>query len=95
MDKSSIDLGQDLVSGEKLTKLAVSYGKITLQTELKNGIKINLSELHSDYCHWNPAIFEEFDQLFPSLRRVTFTNYYCGHDFFQDTVQVEDLTPGK
>lgn len=97
-DKSGIDFDVDLTS-TKLTRLAICYAKWTHSTlstqlktmkgninlaELKLKAHINLTELYTDHCHWDPAIFEVFHILFPNLKRVSFG--YCGHQFLQDIV---------
>lgn len=76
-DKSTIDFGRDLISGEKLTRLALCYTKLTSHSPLAN-----LTELYTDNCHWSPEIFEVFHKLFPSLKRVSFG--YCDFAFNED-----------
>jgi hypothetical protein len=71
-DKSKINLAHDLIS-KNLKRLALSKIQLLFNpATLKIAKKEHVEELYTNFVHFSPMIFEKFDLLFPSLKRVSF-----------------------
>jgi hypothetical protein len=74
-EKKSKIKGLNLVSQTKLKKLALFNSNINLPPSYVPIIFENLTELYSDSCQWTKNIGKKFNEIFPNLKRVSFSNY--------------------
>lgn len=73
--KSVINLGSDFTSGDKLTKVAICWAKLVVIPGRPLRCLAGVTELYTDYCIWSREIWDNFDTIFPNVKRVAFG--YC------------------